>query len=93
MDPEDVSLAYVCQATRLPYATTSLEWWDLRQYVEDYLSGNVSLWRIICGGVYSLYYKVSQSGIGVGPAMQWFYNRFYHLWHGTPFPRKNGTIR
>src|SRR5437879_2607594 len=30
---------YVCQATQLPYATTSLTWWDLRQYVEDYRSG------------------------------------------------------
>ena len=30
---------YVCQATQLPYATTSLNWWDLRQYGEDYTFG------------------------------------------------------
>ena len=36
---------YVCQATRLPFATADLEWWDIRQYIEDYRSGNVSLWK------------------------------------------------
>ena len=37
---------YSCQATRLPYFTTPLRWWDIRQYVEDYTSGNVTLGRI-----------------------------------------------
>ena len=40
---------YVCQNTQVPYATTALPWWDLRQYVEDYFSGNVGMWRIVCG--------------------------------------------
>lgn len=92
LDPSDGKPTYVCQATRLPYATKRLEWWDIRQYFEDYWSGNVSLWRIICGAVYSLYYKVAKAGIGAGPAMRWFYNNFYSLWGGTPFPRENGTI-
>src|SRR5271154_756029 len=43
---------YSCQATQLPYASTQLDWWDIRQYIEDYLSGNVGLWRIICGFTY-----------------------------------------
>ncbi len=83
---------FVCQATQLPSATTHLDWWDIRQYVEDYTSGNVGLWRIICGGVYFLYYSLSRAGIGVGRPMRWFYDRFYPLWGGTPFPRKTGTI-
>ena len=83
---------YVCQATRLPYATTQLNWWDVRQYVEDYSSGNVSLWRIICSGAYFLYFWISNLGIGVGRPMRWFYDRFYRLWGGTPIPRKTGTI-
>jgi hypothetical protein len=83
---------YVCQATQLPYATTNLTWWDLRQYVEDYTSGNVGLWRIICGFVYSMYYNLSHAGIGVGPAMRWFYNKFHPLWRGTLFPRNTGNI-
>ena len=83
---------YVCQATQLPYATRDLAWWDIRQYAEDYSSGNVSLWEIISGLVYSLYYNVSQAGIGIGPAMQWFYDRCHPLWRGTTFPRKTGKI-
>ena len=84
--------SYVCQATQLPYATTRLAWWDVRQYVEDYRSGNVSLWQIICGGIYSLYYALSQAGIGLGPAMRWFYDKFHPWWRGTPFPRRTGSI-
>lgn len=83
---------YVCQATRLPYATTDLKWWDIRQYIEDYRSGNVGLWRVLCGAVYFLYYATSKAGIGLGRPMRWFYNTFYHLWGGTPFPRKTGAI-
>ena len=83
---------YVCQATRLPYATTNLNWWDVHQYVEDLRSGNVSLWRLMCGASYFLYYAISQAGIGLGPTMRWFYDKFHPLWRGTPFPRKAGTI-
>jgi hypothetical protein len=83
---------YVCQATQLPYATTRLEWWDMRQYVEDYRSGNVGLWRLVSGAVYSVYHHVSQSGIGVGPAMEWLYDRLHPLWRGTRFPWKAGTL-
>jgi hypothetical protein len=84
--------AYSCQATRLPYATSDLKWWDLRQYIEDYTSGNVGIWRIVCGAAYSAYYKLSRAGIGLGPAMRWFYDTFHPLWRGTPFPRKRGMI-
>jgi hypothetical protein len=83
---------YVCQATQLPYATTTLNWWDIRQYIEDYTSGNVGLWRIVCGCLYSMYFNLSQAGIGLGPAMRWFYDTFHALWRGTLFPRKQGTI-
>jgi hypothetical protein len=83
---------YKCQATQLPYATTNLAWWDLRQYIEDYRSGNVGLWRLLCGFIYSMYYHLSQAGIGLGPAMRWFYDKFHPLWCGTLFPRKVGTI-
>ena len=87
-----VDPVYVCQATQLPYATKSLEWWDVGQYVEDYVSGNVGLWRILCGAVYFLYYAVSRSGIGLGRGMRWFYDTFYPLWRGSPFPRRHGSI-
>jgi hypothetical protein len=82
---------YVCQATQLPYATTSLEWWDIRQYVEDYASGNVGLWRIICGAAYFLFQALSRAPRGAG-MLRRLYNRFYPLWRGYPYPREQGKI-
>jgi hypothetical protein len=92
LDPKDGSPLYACQATRLPYATTDLAWWDIRQYAEDYLSGNAGLWQIICGAIYFLYYWLSRTGIGLGRPLRWFYDTFYPMWSGAPFPRRWGTI-
>jgi len=39
-----------------------------------------------------MYYHLSQAGIGLGPAMRWFYDKFHPLWRGTQFPRKSGPI-
>jgi len=83
---------YVCQATQLYGITTQIKWWDLRQYIEDYTSGNVGLWRIFSGFLYSMYYNLSQAGIGLGPAMAWFYDKICFLWGGSLFPRRTGTI-
>jgi hypothetical protein len=83
---------YICQATRLPYATGHLSWWDIRQYVEDYVSGNVGVKRLLDALVYSLYYNLSEAGIGVGRLMRWFYDLCHPLWGGTLFPRKSGTV-
>jgi len=81
---------YSCQATQLPYATKDLEWWDIRQYVEDYLSGNVGVWRIVCGAAYFGFLAVTDV-IG-GPTLRRLYDKFCGLWGGSPFPRKTGTI-
>jgi hypothetical protein len=83
---------FACQATRLPYATTNLAWWDIRQYLEDYTSGNVSLRRILNGFVYSMYHKLAQAGIGLGRPLRLLYDWLHPLWRGTPYPRKGGTI-
>src|SRR5262249_35755711 len=83
---------YVCQATQVPFATSPLAWWDIRQYIEDYWSGNVGLARLFSGLVYSIYYHLSQAGLGLGRPMRWFYNRFHPVWRGTLFPRKPGSI-
>jgi hypothetical protein len=91
-DPDGGAPTYVCQATQLPYATKDLEWWDIRQYIEDYWSGNVSLGRIFCGAVYFLYFTLSGAGLKLGRPMRWFYDKFHPLWRGTPFPQKRGTI-
>jgi len=83
---------YVCQATQLPYATTQLFWWDVRQYLEDYTSGNIEMWQIIKGGIYASYYSLSISRLRLGRVMRWFYDAFHPVWRGTLFPRHTGTI-
>jgi hypothetical protein len=82
---------YVCQTTQVQYAKP-LKWWDCRQYVDDYLSGNVGLGRFLSGFVYSGYYNLSQAGIGVGSAMSWLYDVACPLWRGSKWPRKTGII-
>ncbi len=91
-DPEGGAPTYVCQVTQIPYATTPLAWWDVRQYLEDYSSGNVGLGSLLRALVYSAYYNLSQAGLGLGPAMRWLYDRVNPLWGGTLFPRKRGEI-
>jgi len=91
-DPNGGPPTYVCQATQVPHASKPLAWWDLRQYFEDYWSGNVGLGRIFSGLTYSTYYHLSQAGIGLGPAMRWFYNKFHGLCGGTLYPRTPGLI-
>ena len=83
---------YVCQATQLPAATSPLPWWKVSQYLEDYLSGNVTLLQLIKGGIYSAAYNLIQAGIGLGPPLRWLYDRLQGLWHGVPFPRRGGVI-
>jgi hypothetical protein len=86
-------MRYTCQATELPSYTTPLRWWDVRQYVEDYRSGNVGLDRIFRGLVYVIYYNstLARRGRSGGPA-RWLYDRFQSLIGGLPFPRRKGTI-
>jgi hypothetical protein len=88
-DADQVS--YVCQTTEVQYEK-ALKWWDLSQYIEDYFSGNITFVRLVSGTIYSVYFNVSQSGLGLGPLMRWFYDRTYRLWGGVPWPRKKGII-
>jgi hypothetical protein len=89
-DPDDP--VYVCQATRLPHAARPLPWWDLRQYIEDYTSGNVPLGRLLAGAIYACYAGVASAGIGLGRPMAWVYDKLHVLWRGAPFPRRTGSI-
>jgi hypothetical protein len=92
LDENDQDPSYVCQITQLPRATSHLPMLKISQYVEDYTSGNVTLRKMICGFIYAGYYWLSEAGIGVGPLMRWFYDRFQAIYGGIPFPRKRGTV-
>ncbi len=60
------SPTYVCQTTQVLQAGRLIKWWDIRQYIEDWTSGNVSLGRLLVGTVYSLYYNLSQAALAWG---------------------------
>jgi hypothetical protein len=79
---------YVCQNTQIKFATQPLPWWDLRQYLEDYTSGNVRLSQLAVGLLYSLWRTVAEAGVGVGSAMRWSYDQFQRVIGGSPYPMR-----
>ncbi len=85
---------YSCQATRLLEYTAPLKWWDPRQYVQAYRSGNIPLPDLLRGLVYLLYYYgtfVKSERFG-GLSRQ-IYNRFQSsIWGGLPLPSRTGKI-
>jgi hypothetical protein len=38
------------------------------------------------------YYNLTKAGIGLGPIMRWFYDKFHPLWRPSSFPRRTGRI-
>jgi hypothetical protein len=91
-DPTDHLPRYFCQATEITKASDPLAWWDVRQYLEDFSSGNVPLRRLLAGLLYSCYFHLSVAGIGLGRATRWLYNSFRWVWGGTKWPRTPGLI-
>jgi hypothetical protein len=90
---DDGDSAYVCQATQVPAATEPLPWWEWRQYIEDYTSGNVGLGRIFKSFLYMAYHHgLVNLGIGIGPLLRWIYDRFQGLRGGIPYPRRAGKL-
>ena len=84
---------YSCQATELLNFTTPLPWWDARQYVEDYASGNAPPLRMLRGFIYVGYYYGSLAfNRRFGEPARWLYDRFQALWGGLPFPRHRGSL-
>jgi hypothetical protein len=86
-------IIYSCQATELLKFTTPLRWWDARQYVESYRSGNATL-RELSRGLFFLFYSyatLAASDRWGGPA-RWLYNKVQALTGGIPFPRSKGKI-
>jgi hypothetical protein len=87
---------YSCQATRLLSFTTRLRQRDIRQYIEDYISHNVTLGQMLRGLIYACYYPLCRPGRPkLDPpraVFRWLYDRFQGLWGGVPFPRRRGTL-
>ena len=84
---------YVCQATEVLNFTTPLPWWDARQYVEDYTSGNATLGQMLRGFLYvGYYYGTLAKSQRFGRPARWLYDRFQAAWGGLRYPRHRGTI-
>jgi hypothetical protein len=88
-DPEHP--VYVCQATQLPEATKLLSSWDFRQYWEDYVSGNVSLGRILHAGCFATFERLLKLRIG-GRFLRRLYDAFQAMRGGSPYPRGYGLV-
>lgn len=86
------SFRYVCQVTQIRPASTLLPWWDLRQYFEDVLSGNVGMWSMICGCASGVCIAASRAVTGFERPVRWIFDRFHSLWNGHPFPYRMGKI-
>jgi hypothetical protein len=89
----DGDIRYSCQATELLNYTAPLKWWDARQYVDSYRSGNRTLLEICSGFLYLFYYygALAFSDRWGRPA-RWLYNRIQAITGGTPFPRLKGRV-
>ncbi len=83
---------YRCQTTRLPEFTQLLHWWDVRQYVEDYRSGNERLPRMLRVFAFAVYFHVIRLGIGLGKPLKWLHDAFPGLFGGNPYPHRVGFI-
>ena len=88
---------YSCQATELLEATTPLPWWDVRQYLEDYASGNAGALRLFVGFIYaavfSCYHYTRRLGLTrLSVGVSRIYDKVQRLYGGVPFPRYRGSI-
>jgi hypothetical protein len=83
---------FICQSTQLSAASFPLPWWDLRQYVEDYTSGNASLSELGASFLLFWYGQLVSAGFGVGSALRWVYDTAQRLRGGTAYPWRFGKI-
>jgi hypothetical protein len=80
-----------CQATEIRNASTFLAWWDIRQYVRDVSSGNVTA----CDVFRAFGFWLVMLLVRVGPYRLWvrLYNALQRLRGGEPFPYVNGRLQ
>jgi hypothetical protein len=84
--------AYICQSTQISQATLPLSRLDLRQYVEDYASGNVRLSQFLGSFLFFVSEQLASAGLGLGTAVRWTYDTIQKARGGTPYPVRIGKI-
>lgn len=84
---------YSCQATCVTEFTKPMAWWEPRQYLEDYRSGNASLARIVRGLLFQAYQHGTQAWRRkVGIPARWLYDQLQKVIGGPPFPIRSGKL-
>ena len=84
---------YQCQATQLPYATRPLSPWEPSQFIEDYVSGNASVSKILSGLLFRAYHEfLVISGLGVGSFFRWIFDVFQFIRGGLSYPWHRGQV-
>lgn len=87
---DGVEPVYRCQVTQLLEATKPLAWWDVRQYVRDLASGNVTFGHMLKSFAFAGFRMLLNIGIGYRTLLA-LYNRF-QSWRGKPYyPYLKGT--
>jgi hypothetical protein len=85
---------YVCQATALLEYTKPLKWWNPKQYLDAYRTGNRSAIEIVKGLTFLFYaYGTRANKAGVGAPARWLYNRARPIWGGIEFPRRPDLLK
>jgi len=87
------SPTYVCQATQVYEATLPLSRWDVRQYLEDYTSGNATLRQMLASLLFFVSEQLASAGVGLGTPVRWVYDAIQKVRGGTPYPVRYGRIR
>ena len=83
---------YICQSTQISEATQAWQWWDVRQYLEDYRSGNARLSELLSSFLLFLYSHLVSSGVGLGAPLRWVYDSIQRMHGGTPYPWRCGEV-
>jgi hypothetical protein len=94
---------YVCQATELVRATQPIARWSVRDWPEDYRSGNVDISTMLRGVLYRISYFAVRGAcklgrlVGLGDALAKPLMAGYDMVqrvvpNGVPFPRRIGMI-
>jgi hypothetical protein len=85
-------IRYYCQATDFPRYTTPLRAREIDQYVEDFVSGNVTLKQMALTSAYFLFKFFGGAKYAVEASWRRsFYDWFQRLWGGVRYPRRPGT--
>ncbi len=89
--PNAPDAIYRCQITQLIEATQPLPWWEPRQYLEDWLSGNWTLGTMLRGALLGTLAQWVAAGRGYRIKLD-LYKRLARLLGAPEWPYARGTV-